>query len=187
MNTLPAAQALRSTPLGAAVLQHLAAQLDSARRLLDCVLRQGQAIRARDVDAVLARLAEIQGEMERRARLERERTQLLQHAGQLLGIPAHAVALPALTGLLAPAEGDLATRSSAELRGLLGQIAREHQTNRVLMRQELAFLDHLTRMLGAGGDEVQSYRPPAGLGAAGRFGGAAGTPSSALRSLNLEA
>ena len=36
----------------------------------------------------------------------------------------------------------------AELRGLLAEIAREHGINRALMRQELAFLAHLTRLLG---------------------------------------
>ena len=43
--------------LGADVLAHLDAQLESARRLLDIVLRQGAAIRRQDVDEVLARLS----------------------------------------------------------------------------------------------------------------------------------
>ena len=35
------------------------------------------------------------------------------------------------------------------MRGLLAEVVREHAINRVLMRQELAFLDHLMRELGA--------------------------------------
>ena len=60
--------------LGVAVINHLDEQLASARRLLDAVLRQGAATRRQDVDAVLACLTEIQGEMERRGRLEEERS-----------------------------------------------------------------------------------------------------------------
>jgi hypothetical protein len=53
---------------------------------------------------------------------------------------------------------------SAELRGLLAEIAREHGINRALMRQELTFLSHLTRLIG---QETQpGYRPPGGTGPA---------------------
>ena len=57
-----------------------------------------------------------------------------------------------------PAPPPLARERSAELRGLLAEIAREHGINRALMRQELAFLSHLTRLIGA--DPETGYRPP---------------------------
>jgi hypothetical protein len=63
---------------------------------------------------------------------------------------------------------------SAELRGLLAEIAREHGINRALMRQELTFLAHLTRVLGQ--EPEPGYRPP---------GGAAARPSH--RALDLQA
>jgi len=50
-----------------------------------------------------------------------------------------------------------AIERSAELRGLLAEIQREHHVNRALMRQELAFLDHLVRLVGAGDD--LGYKP----------------------------
>src|SRR3954454_15635927 len=137
------------TTLGPAVIGHLDVQLVSARRLLDLVLRQGQAIRAQDVENVVARVAEIQGEMERRGRLEADRARLLEQAGAALGLPAHAVTLEALTSLMSPADGTSAWERSAELRGLLAEVAREHGINRALMRQELAFVDHLIRLMGA--------------------------------------
>jgi len=57
-------------------------------------------------------------------------------------------------------------------------------TNRALMRQELSFLEHLTRMLG-GGSENPGYRPPGHDPArAGRAGSAS---RSALHVLDLEA
>ena len=59
--------------LEAELLAHLDGQIGSAQRLLRLVLGQGESIRARDVDGVLAKLAEIQTEMGRRARLEEER------------------------------------------------------------------------------------------------------------------
>ena len=62
-----------STVLEAELLVHLDTQINSARRLLELVLAQGTAIRARDVDAVLARLADIQTEMGRRGALEQDR------------------------------------------------------------------------------------------------------------------
>jgi hypothetical protein len=151
---------LLDSTLGPAVIGHLDAQLVSARRLLDLVLRQGQAIRRQDVEAVVARLGELQAEMERRGRLEADRTQLLTQAGGALGMPAHAITLEALTSLMRPADAAAVQERSAELRGLLAEVGREHTVNRALMRQELAFLDHLTRLLGAGNDQP-SYGPPA--------------------------
>ena len=152
------------TAFGSAVLRHLDNQLASARRLLDAVLRQGAAIRGRDVDGVLQRLAEMQGEMERRGQLERDRVQILTQAGQALGLPAHTVTLDALTRLLNPHEALAANGRSAELRGMLAEVQREHVVNRALMRQELAFLSHLTRQLGIEGEDV-GYRPPSEPGA----------------------
>ena len=152
--------AVMDMTLGPAVIGHLDAQLVSARSLLEAVLRQGQAIRRQDIEAVLRHVAEIQGEMERRGFLERDRTNLLTQAGAALGAPAHAVTLDALASLMGPTDGQAARERSAELRGLLAEVAREHAVNRALMRQELAFLDHLTRMLGAS-DDAGGYRPPA--------------------------
>ena len=63
--------------LGQAVLAHLDAQLQSAQYLLELILRQGRAIRAREVEQVLTLLAAIQAEVERRTHLEAARTELL--------------------------------------------------------------------------------------------------------------
>ena len=147
--------------IGTAVLGHLADQLDSSRRLLDAVLRQGTATRRQDVEAVLACLTEIQGEMDRRGRLETERANLLIRAAGMLGRQAHEVTLDSLTSLMEPAEAMLARERSAELRGLIDEIQREHVVNRALMRQELAFLDHLVRLVGA--EEEPGYRPPSNV------------------------
>jgi hypothetical protein len=166
-----------------AVLAHLNAQLISARRLLDLVLAQAVAVRERDPEGVIARLTEIQGEMERRGRLELDRSRLLQHVAVHANVPAHEVDVDLLATLMSDAQGALAKQKSAELRGLLTEIAREHLINRALMRQELAFLDHLTRLVG--GEEPLGYRP-AGMTA----GGAQQPPlpaPSAHRVLDLQA
>jgi hypothetical protein len=134
--------------LEAELLAHLDAQLTSARRLLGLVLEQGKAIRARDVDGVLGRLAEVQTEMGRRGGLEQERAGLLQRAGASLGVPPTEVTLERLCALVTPGPAEAARLRSGELRGLLAEIAREHGINRALMRQELAFLAHLTRLIG---------------------------------------
>lgn len=152
----------QTTELGQAVLSHLGDQVASANRLLEAVLRQGASTRRQDVDAVLACLTEIQGEMERRGNLEQERTALLIGAAGRLARQPHEVTLDALASLMSPAEGALAKERSAQLRGLLAEIQREHHVNRALMRQELAFLDHLVRTFAA--DEQPAYRPPAARG-----------------------
>ena len=144
--------------IGTAVLGHFADQLASSRRLLDAVLRQGAATRRQEVDGVLACITEIQAEMDRRARLETERAQLLVRAAGMLGCQAHAVTLDALVSLMSEADAQLARERSAEVRGLLAEIQREHVVNRALMRQELAFLDHLVRLVGA--EEEPGYKPP---------------------------
>lgn len=166
----------------AEVLRHLEAQIASARRLLELVLAQGRAIRARDVEGVVRHLGEVQAEMTRRGTLEEERTRLLTGAGARLGINAADVTLERLTALMAPEEAATARERSAALRGLLAEIAREHGTNRTLMRQELRFLDHLTRLIGAEGD-AGGYRPPAESAAAR----AAAAPSRPLHALDLRA
>jgi len=172
---------------GAQVIRHLDDQLVSARRLLDTVLRQGAAIRARDVDEVLARLAELQGEMANRGTLERDRATILHTAANGLGIAAHTVTLEALTALLDPETAGAARTRSAELRGLLAEVQREHQINRALMRQELTFLSHLTRLLGVEGEDL-GYRPPGEPGGSMRATlDPAATQYRARRVLDLEA
>jgi flagellar FlgN protein len=154
-----------SSVLEAELLVHLDTQINSARRLLGLVLDQGKAIRARDVDAVLGRLADVQTEMGRRGALEQDRAALLQRAGAALGVPAAQVTLERLCSLVTPGAATTARDRSAELRGLLAEIAREHGINRALMRQELAFLAHLTRLVGQ--DTEPGYGRPAGQGNVG--------------------
>ena len=153
---------MTAAPISGDVLAHLDAQLASARRLLAQVLRQSGAIRRRDVDGVLATMTDIQGEMAARGRLESERTALLWRAGSMLGIPAEAITLSELTSLMDEAGAAEACTRSAELRGLLAEVEREHAINRALMRQELAFLEHLTRMLG-GMPQDGGYGPGPGV------------------------
>jgi len=153
--------ALHQHSLAPEILRHLDAQMDSARRLLASILDQGKAIRRQDVEGVMARLADIKTEMDLRGRLETERGTILTRAGAELGVQPAGVTLEGLTTLMSPAEADLARTRSAELRGLLDEIAREHGVNRALMRQELAFLDHLMRLIG---QETDAGYTPNGQG-----------------------
>jgi hypothetical protein len=130
------------------VLMHLDEQIASARRLLASILAQGKSIRTQDVEGVMARLADIKTEMDLRSRLEAERVTILTRAGAELGVQPAGVTLEGLTTLMSAVEAEFARARSAELRGLLDEIAREHGVNRALMRQELAFLDHLVRLIG---------------------------------------
>jgi hypothetical protein len=170
-----------TTVLEAELLAHLDSQIASARKLLGFVLEQGKAIRARDVDAVLARLTDVQTEMGRRGALEQDRAALLQRAGVALGVPAAQVTLERLCTLVTPAAATAARERSGELRGLLAEIAREHGINRALMRQELAFLAHLTRLVG--------HEPEPGYGRPAAAGGSAPAASAPPlhRALDLQA
>lgn len=143
------------------LLEHLDAQLASSRRLLGVVLAQGEAIRRQDVESVLARLRDIQAEIAERAKLERERDRLLGNAAAALGLAPDAVDLESL---LAAEPADVAAQArtkSAELRGLVAEIGRVHTQNRVLIRQELAFVEHLMRALAG---VPQGGYTPAGVG-----------------------
>jgi hypothetical protein len=139
------------------VLAHLEAQVESAQRLLEVVLQQGAAIRARDVHAVVRFAGLLHGEMSRRSMIEQERSRLLAHSGELLGIAPEAVTLARLATLMDPANAQLATARSAQLRGLLHELQREHSCNRALMRLELSFLDHLMTSLAL--DGAHGYDP----------------------------
>jgi hypothetical protein len=150
-NALPAP----ATPSGdgalvGEVLSHLEAQVQSVRGLLQVVLDQGAAIRARNVQAVVTLTGVLQGEMQRRKTIEHARLLLLHRAGQRLGVSAAQVTLIDLCALMDCATAELVQNRSAELRGLLEVVQREHHVNRALMSQELAFLDHLLRLSGAG-------------------------------------
>src|SRR5947209_17769687 len=60
------------------VLTHLEVQLASARGLLQVVLEQGTAIRARDVPAVVTLTGVLQTELQRRSSIELARAHLLE-------------------------------------------------------------------------------------------------------------
>jgi hypothetical protein len=161
------------------LLAHLDLQIVSAARMLELVLAQSAAIRRRDVDTVVRHVAELQAEMERRNRLEEQRARLLQRAAATLGIPAHAVTLAKIAAEMAPADAAVATRRSAELNGLLREIQREHTCNQVLMRQELAFLDHLLRLIDP--------EPSLGYVAGGARRDASASARPGRRTLDLQA
>ena len=129
------------------LLDHMRKQLESSRRLLEVVLQQNGAIRRQDVETVLASLADVQAEMAYRTRLEVEREQILASAAALHGIPTESVDLETFLAGAPAAEADEARRMSAELMGLLLEIGRVHDQNRILIRQELTFLDHLMRVM----------------------------------------
>ena len=129
------------------LMDHLERQLASAQRLLQIVIAQRDAIRAQDVEGVLARLAEVQQEMGRRMQLERERDVLLDQASNALRRPSADITLEMILVLVPAGDAERARALSAELRGMLAETSRIHSQNRVLIRQELAFLDHLMRVL----------------------------------------
>jgi hypothetical protein len=137
------------------VLAHLEAQLLATRRMLQVVLEQGAAIRARDVHRVVQLAGILQAETQRRAVLDGERSRLLDRAGSRLGVPGPSVTLTLLQTIMDPAGAQAAQARSAELRGLLDELQREHTVNRAMMQQELAFLDHLLRL--ADGDRSIGY------------------------------
>jgi hypothetical protein len=141
----------RDHALAAEVLAHLDAQISSARSLLAVVLEQGAAIRARDVHKVVRLAGILRGEMGRRQLLEEERSRLLTRSGERLGLPAEGVTLDRLRTLMDRADAQLASTRSAELKGLLRELQREHSCNRALMQIELGFLDHLMGILALDG------------------------------------
>ena len=140
--------------LGVEVLAHLDAQIGSARSLLGVVLEQGKAIRARDVDTVVRLAGILRGEMGRRQLLEEERSRLLARS-RAAGHRGRGRDAERLCTLMDEALAERASALSAELRGLLRELQREHSCNRALMQIELGFLDHLMGVLAL--DGVNGY------------------------------
>jgi hypothetical protein len=176
-----AAPADHDAELAAAVLSHLAAQIGSAERLLEIVLEQGAAIRAKNVHEVVRLAGMMHGELTRREELDEHRAELLSRSGAQLGIAPSAVSVTALCTLMDQQSAAQVAARSAELRGLLHELQREHMVNRALMKLELSFLDHLINTL--------SLAAAPGYDASGVSG--PGTPASAaqggLHVLDLEA
>jgi hypothetical protein len=129
------------------LIAHLERQIESSRRLLKIVLSQGESIRRQDVEGVLARLADVQTEMAQRARIELERDDLLRSEATRIGVAPETLDLEAMLAGRPAAEGIHARALSGELKGLLAEIGNVHDQNRVLLRQELTFLDHLLRVV----------------------------------------
>ena len=109
------------------------------------------------MDSVLARLAELQGEMAQRLVLEKERERLIGAAASRLGLPFEEVDIEGILSLEPGRDGGPARRLSAELKGLVDETARIHAQNQVLIQQELSFLDHLMRLLS--GSWQAGYSP----------------------------
>jgi hypothetical protein len=147
------------------LIDHLRMQVASAQRLLQVLLAQRDAIRKQDAEGVLARLGDVQAELAVRERIERERDDLLRSAGGRLGVAPEALHLDDLLTGTPGREADEARALSAELKGLLGEISQVHAQNKVLIRQELTFLDHLLRVL--------SGAPQGGYSAGGGFASSA--------------
>ncbi len=137
--------------LSADVLSHLTTQLESAKRMLAVVLDQAAAIRQRAVPDVVRLATDLQTEMHRRELIEAERFRLLERAGAMLGVSPADVSIAMLAELMDEESALIARDRTAHLRGMLLEIQREHTTNRALMQQELAFLDHLLRLAGNAG------------------------------------
>ena len=147
----------RGEDLAGEVISHLTAQIASARSLLAVVLEQGAAIRDRDVQGVVRLAGMLRGEMGRRQLLDEQRTRLLGRCGERLGTAPETVTLTGLLELMRPDQAERARTLSAELKGLLAELQREHSCNRAIMQIELGFLDHLMAMLHV--DGVNGYDP----------------------------
>ena len=167
--------------LAEALLTHLQAQLDSACALLEIVLEQGAAIRARDVHAVVRLAGVLRGEVSRRQTLEAERDRLLARGGELLGGAApREVTLSRLCALIDHDSAARARESSARLQGMVRELQREHVCNGALMKVELSFLDHLLGTLALGRGEGYDAQGASARGARTR-------PRGALHVLDLHA
>jgi hypothetical protein len=148
--------------LTADVLRHLEAQLHSARTLLAIVLDQGKAIRDRNVQEVVGQAGRLNAELQRRRQIDSSRAELLDRAAVRLQVASGAVTLEALTTLMDFRSAATARQRSAELRGMLDEVQREHIVNRALMGQQMAFLDHLLRLVdftGSGAYGHAAARP----------------------------
>jgi FlgN protein len=138
-------------PLSVAVLTHLDAQITSVQGLLEIVLQQGAAIRSRDVHAVVKLAGLLYAELTRREEIECERALLLERAAAELGIEPGQVTVTRLVTLMDASTGRRVAERSAQLRGLLEELRREHGQNRAIMQIELSFLDHLMQSLALDG------------------------------------
>jgi FlgN protein len=177
---IPAETQPEDRALTVEVLMHLDKQVDSVQSLLEIVLEQGVAIRAREVHAVVRLAGILSGELSRREQIEQQRTLLLGRSGQRLGIPAEQVTLARLATLMDRDSAERAIARSAELRGLLHEVQREHSCNRALMSLELSFLDHLMKTLAL--DGVNGYDPHGSGASITR-----GRPHGGLHVLDLQA
>jgi hypothetical protein len=155
----------RVLTLGEELLAQLAGQIGSVERMLELVVEQGQAIRARDPLKVVQTVGLLQGELAHRDLLERQRQELLERWATLLGVPVGGVTLRLICSQLPAELSARAQRRSAELRGMIAQLEREHAINRALLGVELAFLDHLLSELGDAAPAAYNAAgqpPPAG-------------------------
>jgi len=140
-----------------ALLAQLEQRVACSRRMLGIVLAQSEAIRAQDVEGVLARLADVQVELVTLNRLELERDSLIAETAGRFAKRADEVVLEDMLIGLPHADAERARALSAEVQGLGVETARIHQQNQILIRQELAFLSHLMSIMS--GSPQAGYLP----------------------------
>jgi hypothetical protein len=139
------------------LITHLEAQIASAERLLATVLAQTEAIKTQDVPALMARLGDVQAELGVRKQLELDRERLIQAAAARRAVAVTTVDFEALIEGTPPETAGTARMLSTHLRTVLARVAQVHANNRILIRQELTFVDHLVRVLS--GTPQPGYSP----------------------------
>ena len=140
-----------------ALIAHLEAQIASAERLLANVNAQTEAIKTQDISTLMARLGDVQGEINIRKQLELERERLIAAAAARRSLPREQVDLEVLLEGAPPVEAAQARALSKHLKSVLEQVGRVHTNNRTLIRQELTFVDHLIRIIT--GQPQPGYSP----------------------------
>ncbi len=174
----PPPELLDDRALTREVLAHLDAQIVSAQRLLETVLEQGAAIRARDVHTVVRLAGLMHGEMTRRQSIEAERSRLLAQCGARLGIAPETVTLTRLTTLMEPAAAAARAGALGAAARAAGRAAARARLQPCADALELSFLDHLMTSLAL--DGAHGYDPRGSTAAGPR-------PRGALHVLDLRA
>ena len=104
--------------------------------------------RRRTCRTLLARLGDVQTELGVRKQLELERERLIQRRGRppRASRPSRSTSRRCSTAS-PPTRAPAPARSARTCAAVLAQVAQVHGSNRVLIRQELTFVDHLLRVL----------------------------------------
>ncbi len=126
-------------------------------RLLDLTQQQTRALTERQPQRVFELLQEIEVAMIDRTKAEARRSDLINQASQVAGVPASDISVPMLAQLGGIQAGSALEQAAAKLKPIVAALGDVVSRNRATIEYELGMLDHMVKGITTRRDVRPAY------------------------------